>query len=423
LYELRKIVVDLEEQRDVNRRWLKSRRPHVDHSGCERLIQQFHLDRRIAESLTGSMAKAERLRIVRATDDFEVFEDNFFGGESRFKVSLDGKACSCGKLATVGLPCSHIFRILSEIEGTENLKELIHPRWVLSDEEYCVAQTQHAITRLETLPKDVLNADMTVRQRFAASLASSQEAASVACRSQEAYDAYAAMIKQFMDDHMKPAGPKESNVRDLGGTRPGRKPLKRGRRIPGPAAGKTCAICGFPHTELKCRYLGDVRKYVRDSDGHGRGDTSTAGKHCSICGISGHYAPRCPAIQRYREYFTMMVSDDDTPPMPDDPEEFPPPVPAQPGNVDQGGQDQKTSASSDFSDHSDIGDTVSEGEELRRESETRGEEEDTVDLWELAKKAHTAKRIIEGEECRERARYAAQTEGLEVLTLCAGLKL
>jgi hypothetical protein len=99
-------------------------------------------------------------------------------------VRLDGTDCSCGKLPTVGLPYSHIVRILSDIDQMERLRELIHPRWVLSDEEYCVAQTECVLSRLETLPKDLLSPDMTVRQRFASSLSTSQEAASVACKTQ-----------------------------------------------------------------------------------------------------------------------------------------------------------------------------------------------------------------------------------------------
>jgi hypothetical protein len=316
LFETRQLIENIEEQRTRNRQWLKTRRTHVDHSGCEHLVQQFHVDRSIAESLAGSLAKSEGLSYVRAANVFEVLEDNFFGEQSRFLVSLDGTDCSCGKLATVGLPCSHIFRILSEINQMEKVRELIHPRWVLNDEEYCVAQTEQILTRLETLPKDLLSADLTVRQRFASSLANSQEAASVACKTQEAYEAFVAMLKQFIQDHMKPVGPKQGQVRDLGGIRAGRKPLKRAQQVSSCASKKTCAICGNPHPEVKCPHLNDVKRYVRESD---RPDqTSPTGKHCSICGFSGHYAPRCPAIQRYLAYFNIASSDDDTPPMPED---------------------------------------------------------------------------------------------------------
>jgi hypothetical protein len=408
LLEIRQMVANLEEQRNVNRRCLKARKPHADYSGCGRLIRQFHIDRRIAEALAGSIAKSERLRYVQLSDAFEVIEENFFGGESRFITSLDGTTCSCGKLATVGLPCSHIFLILSQINGMEKLKDLIHKRWVLDDEEYCIAQTERILLRLETLPKDLLTADMTVRQRFAASLASSQEASSVACRTQDTYEEYMAMLKRFVDDHMKPVGPKQSSVRDLAGIRPGRKPLKRAQQTPVRPAVKQCAICGHLHSELKCPHLNEVKAFVEESRQAQPvaqvGVVPTSGKgsrHCSICGENDHYAPKCKAIQKYRDQFNMVPSDDDTPPMPEDPDDGQPDTPGSSdhGQVNRNRKRHETSQSTDdIGDDPDYTHHTDDEEESRTVSDCEPrEEEDTVDTWELCKKTILAKNAIHRE--------------------------
>lgn len=134
LCEMRDIITQAERRREMNRHYIKERKIRkVYGSKVIDFMKLLKIDKRIAEAINGSFDKTENLTVTE-NDTFWIINE-IKTGDSFYVKNSKGWSCSCGKMSSCGLPCSHILKVLIAKDIlAESLGELISSRWILSNE-------------------------------------------------------------------------------------------------------------------------------------------------------------------------------------------------------------------------------------------------------------------------------------------------
>lgn len=126
LKESRGVFIEVEEQSETNRNYIKNRKTHKISSPLMNQILEERVTVSIASAIAGSMIKSKRL-ILRKIDENNiqvkdpVQEEDFF-------VDIAKRKCSCFKCEQVGIPCSHLIAVFHEYNT------FIHPRWRVGEQ-------------------------------------------------------------------------------------------------------------------------------------------------------------------------------------------------------------------------------------------------------------------------------------------------
>lgn len=231
LLQMREAANELQRQSKLNQNFLKARKPHKARD--KRIVDimvNWNVSATIAESIIGSMQKAEQLVLEMHGTVFTLKRTitNADGAIARTETfEVKGGKCTCSKHEQTGLPCSHLLRVLSN-QGKDQTEELVWNRWKLN----C---TKRSLTDLdlESLGGTVrLSGDKTpvsqiksVNGRYVFLLSHGQTLASLASQnanwSQKVYERL-----QELEDELLHVG-SDPMITDEHGTRPGRKPKKR----------------------------------------------------------------------------------------------------------------------------------------------------------------------------------------------------
>ena len=94
------------------------------------------------ESIIGSLQKAEdpeKESLEKKEGEWKISVKKT--GDSFIVTKNDHWECSCGKITTTGLPCSHIIKVFIENKiDLKIYKDIISKRWILSEIEYTECQ-------------------------------------------------------------------------------------------------------------------------------------------------------------------------------------------------------------------------------------------------------------------------------------------
>jgi hypothetical protein len=308
LVDLRQVAIDIEDQIHVNAEYLKARKPHKsDDTEVDTFMKEFHVHRQIAEALLGSYDKGGLLS-AELTDQkgvYEINEPDIFHTDdkpsySRYLVNICERRCSCRKVETVGLPCSHLMCLMRSCDVVkEEMPRLIHPRWIEQDETRINLE-------LQFIP-DVVEVDPTVkcltkRQRYNHLNQFARAIAALGCGSKHEYKMALGVLNDLMQ-RLTPADCNEADqiadARGIRAGRPARKRIRSDQPVDPPKQAismKACRICGGNHEILRCPHLAEVKRLA------GPGKVHTTGGHkCRCCGASGHNVASCPAIEKYHQ--------------------------------------------------------------------------------------------------------------------------
>jgi hypothetical protein len=113
-------------------------RPPIHTDFLFSIIERCQVTREIAEEITRSMAKGERLAVkeVRGPSEPVIFQISDVKANGRiliFDTDTIGLTCSCAKFETMGSPCSPICAVLRVNGGLDEVKSLVHDRWKIGD--------------------------------------------------------------------------------------------------------------------------------------------------------------------------------------------------------------------------------------------------------------------------------------------------
>ena len=197
--------------------------------------------------------------------------------------------CSCGKVTSVGLPCSHIIKILKELNEFEKIKELIHKRWIQSEQSTNIEIIKHSDEQFQIFSK-VTNVNIPCKKRYLNMMAKSQSVASIACKNKKAYNEYMKMLEDAQKKFLGIYNHRDAKAVKCGRPRKSRiKPNEIKKR-------KKCQICGENHDTKKCKDLVSVRKLIDFEP-----NKKKSKMHCVICSGAGHFAKTCPALQKWKK--------------------------------------------------------------------------------------------------------------------------
>lgn len=136
---MREILNRAEERHKIDRDYIKTRKVYkaVDNNVLK-LMKQFPIEKTIVESIAGSIQKLKKIEMQKQGDKWIVKDTKSHNIFLVSQVDNDPSCiwqCTCGKLKTSGLPCSHILKILevNHIDFDHNQK-LINKRWILTNE-------------------------------------------------------------------------------------------------------------------------------------------------------------------------------------------------------------------------------------------------------------------------------------------------
>lgn len=135
LCEMREIISVSDKRRALNRRFIKERKmKKVYGTKVLEFMKLLNIDKRIAEAINGSFDKTENMTVTEIETFWQVTENKT--RDSFYVRNCDGWSCSCGKLSSCGIPCSHIMKILIEKNIlNETLSKLISLRWTIANNQ------------------------------------------------------------------------------------------------------------------------------------------------------------------------------------------------------------------------------------------------------------------------------------------------
>ena len=254
LSEMREVITRSEERRKLNREFIKSRKSYkaIDVQ-LTSIMSMFHVQKVIAESIVGSKNKADKLSFEKNGNIWKVTENQT---NDIYLVKNEGVwQCSCGKVTSVGLPCSHIIKILKELNEFEKIKELIHKRWIQSEQSTNIEIIKHSDEQFQIFSK-VTNVNIPCKKRYLNMMAKSQSVASIACKNKKAYNEYMKMLEDAQNKFLGIYNHRDAKAVKCGRPRKSRiKPKEIKKR-------KKCQICGENHDTKKCKDLVSVRKLI-----------------------------------------------------------------------------------------------------------------------------------------------------------------
>ncbi|KAK8876581.1 hypothetical protein M9Y10_006799 [Tritrichomonas musculus] len=288
LSEMREVITRSEERRKLNREFIKSRKSYkaIDVQ-LTSIMSMFHVQKVIAESIVGSKNKADKLSFEKNGNIWKVTENQT---NDIYLVKNEGVwQCSCGKVTSVGLPCSHIIKILKELNEFEKIKELIHKRWIQSEQSTNIEIIKHSDEQFQIFSK-VTNVNIPCKKRYLNMMAKSQSVASIACKNKKAYNEYMKMLEDAQNKFLGIYNHRDAKAVKCGRPRKSRiKPKEIKKR-------KKCQICGENHDTKKCKDLVSVRKLIDFEP-----NKKKSKMHCVICSGAGHFAKTCPALQKWKK--------------------------------------------------------------------------------------------------------------------------
>lgn len=288
LSEMREVITRSEERRKLNREFIKSRKSYkaIDVQ-LTSIMSMFHVQKVIAESIVGSKNKADKLSFEKNGNIWKVTENQT---NDIYLVKNEGVwQCSCGKVTSVGLPCSHIIKILKELNEFEKIKELIHKRWIQSEQSTNIEIIKHSDEQFQIFSK-VTNVNIPCKKRYLNMMAKSQSVASIACKNKKAYNEYMKMLEDTQKKFLGIYNHRDAKAVKCGRPRKSRiKPNEIKKR-------KKCQICGENHDTKKCKNLVSVRKLIDFEP-----NKKKSKMHCVICSGAGHFAKTCPALQKWKK--------------------------------------------------------------------------------------------------------------------------
>lgn len=98
-------------------------------------MKKFHIEMTIAESIIGSLQKCKTLKLTKKHNKYVVRE--LKTNDSFIVSNINGWECSCGKIKTTGLPCSHILKVMKKFNIEFNtIQNLINKRWILNETNF-----------------------------------------------------------------------------------------------------------------------------------------------------------------------------------------------------------------------------------------------------------------------------------------------
>jgi hypothetical protein len=299
LTELRREVITSEAMMATNREYL-SARPNRSQNPVvvDELIRDLRVSKPIAVGIAHSLQKARILNVLPRDADsvFDVRQMQWGQPDSIFIVRIAPDiTCSCAKVETVGVPCSHICAVLAFIDKLPRLGELVHDRWRLDADQVHQERASLASPVLD-MPETLRTSGLSTKQRYASLMGDAASIAAHACKSAPHYDEMRTALSTLASHILQPAGDNERPVRELSGVRPGRPGRHRVRtEAAGRGGGSHCIICGAPHRSMQCPKLPEVYALREPSDERPDGQ-----RQCFLCRYLGHNSTTCPALRRYR---------------------------------------------------------------------------------------------------------------------------
>jgi hypothetical protein len=305
LLEIRKLLIEREQNMEINRKYLKGRQRTPSRKELVRsLIKDLSVSSEIAILIAHSIEKAERLEASKIENEgdapfwkFRELKPDDVREPCVFQVDNLGSTCTCHKLDTSGLPCSHICAVLRETNSMGKLSSLIHHRWIVNESRRPSEDIEHLESdqpfEIDLIPKDLRSTGLTTQQRYRALLSEATSICVHACRRQDTYDSFRRTLSEFAGTILRPVGDGTAPIVELAGTRCGRPGKHRKRN----AIGNTpCPICYKHHEVTRCPHRDDVRKLRNPNEENDHGV-----RKCKICGLRGHHVRTCTALKRYHK--------------------------------------------------------------------------------------------------------------------------
>lgn len=295
--EMRDVVTKASNRRKTNKEYIKKRkgRKALDSQTID-IMQSFKVEKTIAESIVGSIKKIEFLEATRTGDNkWEITEEKTL---DTYKVTNDTCwKCSCGKLYSIGLPCSHILKVMKGLNiNLSPSQNLISKRWILSEQTF----NQSIIEKFDEISLLDLRKDQPKpkRKRYIDITSKMHSIAELGSINEENYKKTMSTLSNLENDFLGIKAVKDAKAIRCGRPRTQRLKAKMGK------SNKVikCQICKKNHLTIKCQYLQSVRKFINFKI-----DTSPSKKHCAICRSAGHFAKKCPALKMWEEAQTSQI--------------------------------------------------------------------------------------------------------------------
>ena len=291
LVEMRDVITKAEMRRRTEKEYIKNRkiRKAIDQKTIE-LMRKFKIDRSISESIVGSMQKGDSLNLVQQGNLWIVEEQKT---SDFYEVTNNDNQwhCTCGKLTSTGLPCSHILKVMREIQ-IEFAPEscLIAPRWILSEQMF----ENVMIKKLDEISIIQLRNDQpkSVKKRYTNITAKIHSIADIGSKTDENYEKTIGTLDKLENDLLGIKETKDARYRKCGRPRTSRlkRTNKNGNKV------QKCQICKNNHNTSKCPHIKSVRDCINFEI-----NTTASKRHCTICRSAGHFAKTCPALKLWKE--------------------------------------------------------------------------------------------------------------------------
>ena len=287
LCEMRDIITRADERRKMNREYFKmqSYNKLFDPRIFE-LMSSLKLDEKIAASIAESLQKSLDLKIEKMDDSYKITE--LKTNDSFIVTNTNSWFCTCGKLTSTGLPCSHIFKVFEYNEiPIINVSSLISRRWILTEKELNVCAESIAAKENFVLKSKKNGNPSSSKQRFINISAKMQSIADLGSRSQGKYDMVMNSLKIIENKLLGIKKVVDSSASRCGRPRKGR--IKKAGKI------DKCQICKKDHKTKQCPDLKNVRKFIDFKPEKGKSN-----RHCVICEGTGHFTKTCPALKKWK---------------------------------------------------------------------------------------------------------------------------